>query len=58
VIIVLVVILVVLAVAYPEPIPALKAKDAKQFVKQLESFELNPAQKKIYTQARERFPPE
>ncbi|MBU1158595.1 MAG: hypothetical protein KKE24_04575 [Candidatus Thermoplasmatota archaeon] len=44
--------------AYPEPIPALKAKDAKQFVKQLESFELNPAQKKIYTQARERFPPE
>ena len=41
--------------AYPEPIPALKAKDAKKFEKKLDKFSLNSAQKEFYKEARKRF---
>jgi len=45
-------------VAYPEPIPALKAKDAEKFEKNLEEFKLNSAQRQFYREARKRFKPE
>jgi hypothetical protein len=41
--------------AYPEPIPALKVKDAEAFMKRLECFELSAQQKQFYTEARARF---
>lgn len=41
--------------AYPEPVPALRAKDAKEFEKRLDRFELTAAQKQFYKEARERF---
>jgi hypothetical protein len=41
--------------AYPEPIPALKAKDAIKFEEKLGKFSLNTAQKKFYKDARKRF---
>ena len=41
--------------AYPEPIPVLKSKDAKEFEKRLESFKLSGAQKEFYREAIERF---
>ena len=41
--------------AYPEPIPVLKAKDAKKFEEKLDKFSLNSPQKKFYKQARKRF---
>lgn len=41
--------------AYPEPIPALKSKDAKEFDKKLKDFSLNSAQKEFYRDARKRF---
>jgi len=44
-----------MSMAYPEPIPALKAKDAKEFDKKLKSFKLSAAQKRFYKEARERF---
>ena len=41
--------------AYPEPIPALKAKEAKEFEKRLSCFRLSAEQKRFYKEARERF---
>jgi hypothetical protein len=41
--------------AYPEPIPVLKSKDAKEFEKKLESFKLNKAQKEFYKEAKKTF---
>ena len=41
--------------AYPEPIPVLKSKDAKEFEKRLQSFKLSGAQKEFYREAIERF---
>jgi hypothetical protein len=41
--------------AYPEPIPDLSAKDAKEFEKKLSKFKLSETQKKFYKQGRERF---
>jgi hypothetical protein len=34
--------------AYPEPIPVLKSKDAKEFDKRLSQFKLSKAQKQFY----------
>jgi len=34
--------------AYPEPIPVLKSKDAKDFDKRLSRFKLSKAQKEFY----------
>jgi hypothetical protein len=42
--------------AYPEPIPAIKAKDAKKFDERLESFQLTAEQKAFYKKARANFP--
>jgi len=41
--------------AYPEPIPALEAKEAKEFEKRLSCFTLSAEQKRFYKEARERF---
>lgn len=41
--------------AYPEPIPVLKSKDAKEFERKLESFKLNGAQKEFYREALKTF---
>lgn len=41
--------------AYPEPIPVLKSKDAKEFEKRLESFKLSGAQKEFYREALKTF---
>jgi hypothetical protein len=41
--------------AYPDPIPALKGKEAEEFAKRLEKFKLNGAQKEFYREARELF---
>ncbi len=41
--------------AYPEPIPALKGKDAKEFLKRLEAFKLTESQKALYRNARENY---
>ena len=38
--------------AYPEPIPALKGRDAKEFLKRLEAFKLTKSQKELYRNAR------
>ncbi len=38
--------------AYPEPIPALKGKHAREFVERLEDFELSSSQKRLYRGAR------
>lgn len=43
--------------AYPEPIPALKSKEAKEFEKRLENFKLNSAQEEFYKEARKTFKP-
>lgn len=41
--------------AYPEPIPALKGKDAKEFLQLLEKFEIKPSQIELYKGARESY---
>ena len=41
--------------AYPEAIPALKGKDAKEFLKRLEAFQLTRSQKELYRNARENY---
>ncbi len=41
--------------AYPEPIPALTAKEIKEFEKRLSCFRLTAEQKRFYKEARERF---
>jgi len=38
--------------AYPEPTPALKQKDAREFLKRLKRFKLTKAQKEFYKNAR------
>jgi hypothetical protein len=40
---------------YPEPIPDLKARDARAFERRLKRFELSDQQKQFYTEARARF---
>ena len=39
--------------AYPEPIPAIKSKNAKQFAGRLETFKLTPKQKSMYKNSRQ-----
>ncbi len=39
--------------AYPEPIPALKGKQAKEFLTRLERFRLTSSQKRLYEGAEE-----
>jgi hypothetical protein len=41
--------------AYPEPVPALKAKDAKSFEEKLDEFSLSSAQKEFYKKGRKLF---
>ena len=41
--------------AYPEPIPDLSAKDAKEFEKRLKEFKLSESQKKFYKEAKNRY---
>lgn len=40
---------------YPEPIPALTAKETEEFEKKLSCFRLSAEQKRFYKEARERF---
>ncbi len=40
---------------YPEPIPALTAKETEEFEKRLSFFRLSAEQKRFYKEARERF---
>ena len=37
--------------AYPEPIPILRQKDAREFLKRLDQFRLTKAQKEFYKDA-------
>jgi len=39
--------------AYPEPIPEIKGRDAKEFIKRLENFDLTEEQKEFYKDAKE-----
>jgi len=39
--------------AYPEPIPILRQKDAREFLKRLDEFKLTKSQKKFYSDAHE-----
>ena len=41
--------------AYPEPTPPLKGKDAKEFLRRLKEFKLTPEQKEIYRNARANY---
>jgi hypothetical protein len=41
--------------AYPEPTPVLRGKDAKEFVKKLDSFQLDSSQKARWKGARETY---
>jgi len=43
--------------AYPEPIPELSAREAREFERKLKNFKLTAAQKKFYAEARKLFPP-
>lgn len=43
--------------AYPEPIPELNAREARQFERRLKKFRLTKAQKEFYAEARALFPP-
>ena len=40
---------------YPEPMPALKAKETNEFEKRLSRFRLSAEQKRFYKEAGERF---
>jgi hypothetical protein len=42
-------------IAYPEPIPALKAKETNEFEKRLSRFRLSAEQKRFYKEAGDRF---
>ena len=39
--------------AYPEPIPVIRGKDAEEFLERLRRFKLTPAQKRLYKGARQ-----
>lgn len=39
--------------AYPEPIPELRGKNAREFLRRLESFELTSSQKRFLRGARD-----
>jgi len=41
--------------AYPEPIPAIKGKHAKEFLERLSKFKLTPREKEIYRNARANY---
>lgn len=41
------------AMAYPEPIPELKGRNAREFLRRLESFELTSSQKRFLRGARD-----
>jgi hypothetical protein len=41
--------------AYPEPTPALKGKDAQEFLIRLANFKLTSEQKKFYKDARKEY---
>ncbi len=41
--------------AYPEPIPEIKDRDSKKFLKRLDEFELSDAQRRYYREAFEAF---
>jgi hypothetical protein len=37
--------------AYPEPIPAIKSKDAEEFLERLEHFKLSVSQREFFREA-------
>ena len=39
--------------AYPEPIPTLRGRQAEEFLERLKNFKLTPCQKEFYSDARE-----
>ena len=41
--------------AYPEPIPILKGKDAEEFLRRLEAFKLTESQKALYRGCRKLY---
>ena len=41
--------------AYPEPIPPLRGKDAEEFLRRLETFKLTEAQQDLFRGAREAY---
>jgi hypothetical protein len=41
--------------AYPEPIPALKGEEAREFLKRLKKFKLSAEQKEPYRNARANY---
>lgn len=41
--------------AYPEPIPILKQKDAREFIKRLNRFRLTKSQREFYKDARKEY---
>ena len=41
--------------AYPEPIPALRGRHAREFLKRLEGFKLTTRQRRIYSDAVEYY---
>ena len=41
--------------AYPEPIPALKGEEAKEFLRRWRRFKLSPEQKELYRGARANY---
>ena len=41
--------------AYPDPIPILRSKDAKEFKRRLSHFRLNAAQMDLYRKGKELF---
>lgn len=41
--------------AFPEPIPAIEGKDAKEFLERLRKFKLTSAQKEVYRDARANY---
>jgi hypothetical protein len=42
-------------VAYPDPVPVVKIKDAREFKDRLDNFKLTSAQKKFYADGRRKF---
>lgn len=41
--------------AYPEPIPILRQKDAREFIKRLKGFRLTRSQREFYKDARKEY---
>ncbi len=44
-----------MVLAYPEPIPAIKGKRAREFLERLNEFDLSKSQKELYRGARDSY---